>query len=61
MIRLNEIGEKRNLEDSAVYKAREYRIAMEQKLLYSNYNELYDWMEKLMNSKGNSILEETVK
>lgn len=61
VIRLNEIGEKRNLEDSAVYKARVYRIAMEQKLLYSNYNELYDWMEKLMNSKGNSILEETVK
>ncbi|EUJ23102.1 single-stranded-DNA-specific exonuclease RecJ [Listeria grandensis FSL F6-0971] len=61
VISLNEVGEKRNLEESSVYKAREHRIAMEQKLLYSNYNELYDWIEKLMNSKGNSILEEIVK
>lgn len=61
VIRLNDVKEKRNLEDSEIYKARVYRIALEQKLLYSNYNELYEWIEKLMNSKGNSILEEIVK
>ncbi|MBC1511682.1 single-stranded-DNA-specific exonuclease RecJ [Listeria booriae] len=61
VVRLNDVQEKRNLEDSQVYKVREYRMAMEQKLLYSNYNELYAWIEKLMNSKGNSILEEIVQ
>lgn len=48
VILLNEVKEKRNLEDSTVYQAKANKLVVKQKLLYANYQELHDWIAKSM-------------
>lgn len=45
---INEVVEKRNLDESLVYQQKVEEITTRKKLLYSNYTELHSWMESMM-------------
>ncbi|WP_099221079.1 single-stranded-DNA-specific exonuclease RecJ [Listeria costaricensis] len=48
VIKINPTEAKRSLDESASYQERARQIATRQKLLYSNYFDLYDWMKRIM-------------
>ncbi|WP_077323960.1 single-stranded-DNA-specific exonuclease C-terminal domain-containing protein [Listeria monocytogenes] len=45
---INEVVEKRNLDESLVYQQKVEEITTRKKLLYSNYTELHSWMKSMM-------------
>lgn len=45
---INQVVEKRNLDESTVYQQKVEEITTRKKLLYSNYTELHSWMKSMM-------------
>ncbi|EFR90697.1 single-stranded-DNA-specific exonuclease RecJ, partial [Listeria innocua FSL S4-378] len=45
---INQVVEKRNLDESIVYQQKVEEITTRKKLLYSNYTELHSWMKSMM-------------
>ncbi len=48
VILLNNLSEKRNLEEAEIYQSKKQELATREKLLYASFNELFSWMKRIM-------------